>query len=666
MEKSNWKNSMKVKILASVLPTVAIMVMILVGVSYYVSSNMIRELAEENLSTSAKGQEKEIEAWLDENLVAVDNLKLALESGDLDEEQEQKILDGFYNANSSFVSGAYIGGTDGSFVKSTYSDKIESDVTNSQWFKEGMTRVSMDYGNMYTNENGENVISATGILKSDDDTVRVLGVDVTLDRISIIVNSNVEMDNAASFLVDTKSNEILSHRDLLLAGTTFSTGDSDPLLAAIAEKISEADYTTAQLADNEVVFKEIQNTNWVLVSYVPVDSVLSSVRTLRTALLLIGIICALVVLLIIERSIHFTVKPIKKLTDVITTMSTGDFTVPVQVSGKSEISVMSGSVKEFMNSMKKIIQSIGKVSGELEEQAQSSQNAAEQMHSAAEQQAKSMEDLNQTVDDLVQSVTEIANNATTLAMVVSDTRDNGEKVTTKMHETVDATEKGKHDMEDVRCAMESISASMNKLEEVIHNVGVASGNITNIVEMISEIAGETNLLSLNASIEAARAGEAGRGFAVVASEIGSLAQNSANSANEIAKLIQEVQSLVGECVAQTSESVKHINESGEMIHTAVDTFDLIYDNITETDVLINQVMDKIMKVDSVASNVAAISEEQAASATLISETSEHMVDAANNILDNSSLVAKSSGQLADNAVVLDQNVKVFKIEKEEA
>lgn len=105
-------------------------------------------------------------------------------------------------------------------------------------------------------------------------------------------------------------------------------------------------------------------------------------------------------------------------------------------------------------------------------------------------------------------------------------------------------------MQNVGAAMQSINESVMKLQMAIDKVGKASEEITNITGVISEIADETNLLSLNASIEAARAGEAGRGFAVVATEIGKLAQTSSNSVHDIESLISEINALVKDAVSQ--------------------------------------------------------------------------------------------------------------------
>lgn len=216
-------------------------------------------------------------------------------------------------------------------------------------------------------------------------------------------------------------------------------------------------------------------------------------------------------------------------------------------------------------------------------------------------------------------------------------------------------------MEQVGKALENIMVSIRELESAVGKVGTASGEIVEIVQLIGNIAEETNLLSLNASIEAARAGEAGRGFAVVASEIGILANNSADSVEHISKLIEQVNELVKDAVRQTGESAKDINQSSEMIHTAIDTFEKIFVNIRETSEMIEHMVSKINQVDEVATNVAAISEQQAASSDEILATSENMLEQAKGIAENSAHVAEESKSLTASSEELAEQVKLFRI-----
>lgn len=265
------------------------------------------------------------------------------------------------------------------------------------------------------------------------------------------------------------------------------------------------------------------------------------------------------------------------------------------------------------------------------------------------------------MDQLSLSVYEIAENATKLAGVVADTKEDSDNVEHKMQETVEVSQKGRQDMERVGKELENIMVSIHNLETAVGKVGTASGEIVAIVQLIGNIAEETNLLSLNASIEAARAGEAGRGFAVVASEIGTLANNSAESVDHISSLIEQVNGLVKDAVRQTGESADDISRSSVLIHEAIDTFEKIFVNIQETSEMIEHMVSKINEVDEVAANVAAISQEQAASSDEILATSENMLEQAKGIAENSAHVADESRSLTASSEELAEQVKLFRI-----
>ena len=316
---------------------------------------------------------------------------------------------------------------------------------------------------------------------------------------------------------------------------------------------------------------------------------------------------------------------------------------------------------KFLATMRDMIDSIHNVSDRLHEQSQSSLEISDKMREASTTQSDSMQQLNETVEQLSASVNDIAEHATTLANVVADTREDGSQVENKMKETVEISEKGRTDMNQVNTAMQTINESINSLKAAIDKVGTASSEITNITAVIADIAEETNLLSLNASIEAARAGENGRGFAVVATQIGKLAQTSAESVHTIENLIQQINGYVGACVTQANVSVSNIGESGQLISVALATFDSIFQNIAAANELVESMVTKVSKVDDVATNVAAISEEQAASSQEILATSDTMVSQAQEITRSSTHAAEDSKELSVSAEELSNQVNKFKI-----
>lgn len=649
--------SIKTKILTAVSALVLILVLILILLSYMISKNIIEDKSKQVLELSVKNQASQMEAWMTESLNVFNTFKENLETMDYTDEQIQTLLDSYLGKSSNYPDGFYIADSDGKVMQA---DGVEYKKTISDdpvWYTEGLTRVNMAFGDVFTNEAGEEVISASAILRNPD-KIRVIAIDVPIAHIQVIVNSFISMDDAQAVLIDRSTMDILSQSEDSLSG---SLSDDSGFLGTIGKKIDEQDYDSISLDNNIVEFREISGTNWVLVSYVPEASIFAELVSLRTTMAIVAVVILIILLVLMERMVNYMIKPIKSLTDSIVMMASGDFTVDIKTKGNDEITVMGQSMKDFAASMRKMINDIVNASETLQGQAESSSTVSGGLYEASLTQSKTIDNLNETVDQLSASVQEIAENATSLAMVVSETKDSSMEAEQKMNETVTVAESGKSDMEKVGEAMNVIQSSINSLQESIDEVGTASSEINNIVSMIGEIADETNLLALNASIEAARAGDAGRGFAVVASEIGGLADDSNKSVQKIQGLIDQVTSLVAETVEKAKQSVDEISSSSELVNQAVNTFDTIYDNIINANQVVNNMASSMSQVESVATNVAAITEEQAASAEVISGNAGNIVAESQNITNDSEKVADTAKELADTSENLMTQIKSFRV-----
>lgn len=658
--------SIKTKILAAVSALVLILVLILIIISYTISKNIITDQSMQLLELSTKNQASRIEAWMSEKLNVFSTFKQDIETLDYTDAQLQSLLDSYYGRSSDYPDGFYIADTSGKVMQASGVDYKKTADTSSAWYNEALTRVNMAFGDVHVNEAGTDVVSAGAILRDSKKSggnakaknTRLLVVDVPIAHIQVIVDSFISMDDAQAILVDKDNMSILSKSDDTLTGRL---SDGTGFLGTIGNRISQQNYTAMTLDGNIVDFREITGTNWVLVSYVPESAVFSELASLRTTMIVVAVVVLAVILVLMERMIHFMIKPIRSLTDSIVTMASGDFTVDIKTKGNDEITLMGHSMKEFTAAIRSMINDISNISETLKGQAESSTSVSGGLYEASLKQSKNIDELNGTVDQLSASVQEIAESATALAVVVSDTRDSSNNAEDKMNVTVEVAEAGKNDMQKVGEAMGLIEQSINGLQESIDKVGAASQEINKIVGMIGEIADETNLLALNASIEAARAGDAGKGFAVVATEIGSLATNSNQSVQKIQTLINEVTSLVGETVDKAKDSVDEINTSSRLVHQAVATFDTIYDNIVDANRVVNDMAANMLKVADVSTNVASITEEQAASAELISRNAGNIASESKNITDDSEKVAETARKLADTSEKLMTQINSFRV-----
>lgn len=582
--------SVKAKLLMILIPCIALAMALLILVFYMLVAKQMKRTSEDMLESSVRSQENQIESWMNEKLAAFQMIKTDIEKEPRTDEELQKLLDLYVGYESDYPDGIYLADSKGNLMTGEDSGKTDKNPLESVWYKQGLTRINMAFGSCYENSDGTNVISASGILNDGSDNIRVLSADVSLDRVSIIVNSNVDMSGAVSFLVDLTDNTILAHRDSKIVSTSLS-GQSDAFLKAVAEKVSSGDYETSMIEGKMTSFQE------------------------------------------------------------------------VKANAHGEIGIMSQRLSQFVQNMREMILNLDAVARKLKGQADASTSISADMSGFSETQLQSMTDMNLTVDQLSESVNEISQSATTLAGVASEAKEYSDSVSETMNKTVSISEEGREKANNVGTVIEEIRDSVNELGEAVDKVGNSAMEITNIVHLIGEISDETNLLSLNASIEAARAGEAGKGFSVVASEIGKLAQTSADAVNDIVALVSEVQSLVGDAVTKAKTSVDSINESAEYVSSVTEMFDKIYDNVKQTDDLIQQMTAKIGEVDEVATNVAAISEEQAASSMEIMASSEAMVEQARQLSNCSQEIAEDAEKLAETSDTLSAQIGRFKVEK---
>ena len=304
-----------------------------------------------------------------------------------------------------------------------------------------------------------------------------------------------------------------------------------------------------------VVATKVPDTSWVLISSVSEEDVFSELNKFIYLVVAVAVVVILGIAAIMFALINSIVaKPVKRLTGDIAKIAEGDFRVDIKTGGNDEIGQMNNDMSDFVVNMRNTLGDIQSEVNKLAGEASSSKDASYKLTNEATEQAHGMQQIKDAMSGMADAVTELANNATELATEVSDLTEKGQAANGTVTDLVEKAKNGKEDMEAVQKGMSNISASMTDMNEVVEVVRDSAQKINSIIEMITSIAEQTNLLSLNASIEAARAGEAGKGFAVVAGEIGSLAENSSQTAGNI----QQINSIVIDAVHNLSDSANEL------------------------------------------------------------------------------------------------------------
>ncbi len=472
----------------------------------------------------------------------------------------------------------------------------------------------------------------------------------------ILMNANLEgVESSYTYIVDSEGN-MLYHPNKDKIGKSVENvvvkSYIQDLKSGIKHDTGVVEYDYNGSIKYAACYTD-ENGRFILVVSADNDDVLRDSTSLIVKVTAISLLIGMAAIVVVFIFIRKIVAPLSYAANAVEELAALDF----RVKNEQQERRFAGLKDEVGNIMRAVLKLRGELTAVVTDLKNQSGNLFEQSDSLS----KSASDTMNNMKDTDRAVDEMANGATLLAQETQSASENVIEIGNMIDKVNDNTEELAKDADNMKELGENAENILRQLiagqKEMVTHIGVvndktheankAAGKISEVVNLITEIAGQTNLLSLNASIEAARAGEAGRGFAVVAENIKQLAEQTTSSAADIQDIIHDLEQKSGETVEKTEAVNKIVNKQSEdMKQTAdilnqvitgitglIDKIDSIAVSVENMDKSKENVVDVIGNLSSVSQENAASTEETSASTTMAMETVKKIADEAVNLKD---------------------------------
>ena len=326
------------------------------------------------------------------------------------------------------------------------------------------------------------------------------------------------------------------------------------------------------------------------------------------------------------------VGPLSEALLVTDAIANGNLNVDVETRGQDEIGRLSNGLQQMVQKLRGVIASVKIVADKVAQGSRLLSSASEELSGGTEKLWRQIEQIVSSMNEISRAVAHVAQNAAVTASA-------SEKVLEKAMQ-------GRAAVDTTTVDMERIALAIQDAARTIEELGKNSAQIGQIVSVINEIAGQTNLLALNAAIEAARAGEQGRGFAVVADEVRSLAERTAQSTKDVTGKVQGIQQAAECSVGAIQRGSAEVGRGVELAKEAKQSLDVVVETSGSAETMVQ--------------SIASSAEQQSAAVGEVTHSLENISEITRSSVEATQKIKLSAGDLAKLATDLRGMISFFK------
>ncbi len=548
-----------------------------------------------------------------------------------------------------------------------YSNK-DYDYRSFDWYKNAVNlQGKVAWTGPYVDEvSGTTMLTSCASFKNAGKLAGTVTVDVGITELEEYIRNIKVGENGYAFLL-SKEGFYLASKDPANDMKKKITEEGNPALSSLGKSLMSAGEAAVFESesfgeDSYIMVSPLAIDNLRLVLVAPKSDYMGPIH--HAIYLSIGM--ALVVMLILCTALYmiFNKKignPIHHLMEEADLIAQGDLRREIVVESQDEIGALATSLQHMAHNLKTVIGSVTDMSSQVA-------SASEQLTASSDQSSQASAQVANSIVLIAEGSAMQATAAQNIQQTAESLTSNSQEISARTQEVAHAAEGARQNIIEGRSSigesvrqMENITASTNSIQASIHKLEDGSKRIGEIVDMITSIAEQTNLLALNAAIEAARAGEAGRGFAVVADEVRKLAEESNNSAQQISELVISNQKDMEEAVTASNSGAESVKQGIATVQAADEVFQQI---VATIDILVTDVA----SISDAIHAMAKENENMLEASVQISDTSGKNSDESQSVSaateeQSASMheIADASRSLAKLASELQQEVKKFKI-----